>query len=729
MPASGLIVSPLCKYRTVIADNAARPAAPSNDSIDFSGAISHYVPYAAIRFRDGSDRVKNVPTILVSTCLVLAFLCGCSFRPEGTRTVQADDFLEPVATEENREVWRDIADLKERVEADFGNAELHRQLAVLYRLAGTPRSRVLSCDEIDKAISLDPRNPLLHVERGLTLVARRFAGEAEASFTRAAEIDPRCFDAWFQLGRLEQYEYYKTMCFVDHLTKAIEYFEKAYRIDKKNEDALENLAYLYSFRQMYQTGLKFGSRAVQYAPKSASAHLVCGMLYTKRKEFEKAQKEFSSAFLLMTEAARHPYEDISPLLPFDERELYLGVSDVKRQDWNRRFWIENDPTPATEINERMLEHYARVAIADRALSDERRNVRGSGTDRGSALIRFGLPDRKLYDLSGGTSGGWIVWQYAQGKGLFSLYFCDEFLNGDYHFPISDFYGTASLNMLNTIPQRYQFPIEYRPFPVAVAIAELRGGEERTRLEMSVAIPDSIGRTPGLSWDIFVTFFDSQWNRFSRDRISFKPDSLPVVAKVNGKFRVCNFSIEMLPRPLENTCVLEVVSDKDRRKGSQRNPIEIREMYGRSLKLSSIKLALPGEAGTCSRILDPIPLYRTKGTLCIAYEVYNLRVDANGLARYRLNYSIRKPGPEDEEEGEGIRKTLAYMWSSVKGTKGKEKPYIESSIEQSAHASTASDNLQIDIGALEKGKYVLFLGVEDLSAGTTAIESRIFTVSE
>jgi GWxTD domain-containing protein len=678
----------------------------------------------------GGDQLKRIPVIRISACIFLAFLCGCSFRPGGVRAVEENDFLEPpVAVEEKRVVWRNIADLKERVSEDFGNAELHRQLAVLYRLAGTPSARLLSSEEIDRAISLDPQNPILYVEQGLTLIARRFVGEAEVSFTRATQIDPRCFDAWFQLGRLEQYEYYKTMCFVDHLAKAVEFFEKAYRINKRNEETLENLAYLYSFRQMYQTGLKYGTRAVQYYPKSAAAHLVCGMLHTRRKDFEKAQKSFTSAFLLMTDEERRSYEDIAPLLQPDERDLYLSYSDVKRQDWNRRFWMENDPTPATELNERELEHYARVAVADKAFSDERRKARGSTTDRGVAAIRFGLPDRKLYDLGGGSSGGWIVWQYPTSKSYFNLYFQDEFLNGDYHFPITDYYGTVSLRMLNTIPQRYAFPIEYRPFSISLEIAELRGADERTRLEMSVAIPDSLKRTPGATWDIFVTFFDQQWNRFSRDRISFKPDSLPVIRKGTGGYLVSNFAIEMLPRPFECTCILEVVSDKDRCKGTRRNSLEIREMYGRSLKLSSIKFTLPDAGGSCSGILDPIPLYREKGRLCLAYEVYNLQVDGTGMSRYRLSYSIRKPGPNDEQSGEGVRKTLAYMWSSVKGQKGKDKPYIESSIEQSARASTAADNLQIDIGALEKGIYVLFLGVEDLSAGTTAVESRIFTVSE
>ncbi len=668
--------------------------------------------------------------LTISLVFLLLTSGGCSFRPGGTRAVEEDDFIEPVEIEGKREVWKDIAEMKERVDADYGNVELHRQLSVLYRLAGTPRARLLSSEEIDKAIALDPENPLLHVERGLTLVARRFVGEAEAALVRATQIDPKCFEAWFQLGRLEQYEYYKTMCFVDHLVKAIEYFEKAFRIDKKNEETLENLAYLYSCRQMYQTGLKYASRAVQYYPKSTEAQLACAMLYTRRKDFEKARTAYANAFLLMTDEERHPYDDISPLLDAEERELYLGCSDAKREDWNRRFWMENDPTPATEMNERQLEHFARVTIADKALSDERRNSRGALTDRGATLIRFGLPDQKLYDLgSSGTSGGWVVWQYAAGKGYFNMYFHDEFLNGDYHFPISDYYGEASLRLLNAVPQRYTFPIPYASFPISFEVAEFRGADDRTRLEMSVAIPDSLRRTPGASWDMFVTFFDGDWNRLSRDRLPLVTDSLPVIEKGGGRYRVSNFSIEMLPRPMECACVLEVVSDKDRRKGTRRIPIEIRDLYGRSLKISSIKLALPGAPGSCSTILDPIPLYREKSALCIAYEVYNLQLDAGGRSRYRVSYAIRKPPADDERTSESIKKTLAYMWSSMRGEKGKDKPYIESSIEQSVGAGTAADNLQIDIGALEKGVYMLVLGVEDLASGQVAAESRIFTISE
>lgn len=672
--------------------------------------------------------VKMSPRQCVALLFVL-LLCGCSFRPGGKRSVTEGDFIEPVSSPDNRQVTAQIDGLKDQVERDFKNPELHRQLAVAYRLAGTPHSRLLSSEEIDKAIALDARNPILYVEQGLTLIARRFVGQAEASFLHATQLDPNCFEAWFQLGRMEQYEYYKTMCFPSVLVKAIEYFETTYRLNRKDEETLVNLAFLHSFRRMYQTGLMYGTRAVMFHPKSVNAHLVCGMLYTKNNDFEKASKDFSAAFLLMSDEQRKPYESIAALLPLDERDLYLSSSKAKKEDWRRRLWAENDPTPATEVNERELEHFTRVVISDWTMSDERRNARGSDTDRGAAVIRYGLPDKKLYDLGTGTSGGWIVWQYNLPKGSFNLYFNDEFLNGDYHFPISDYYGGASLRILNTVPQRYEYPIKFTPFPLAVQIAERRGANERTRLEFSVAVPDSIRRAKSSSWDLFVTFFDSQWNRFSRDRLTLRPDSLPTIEKRIGRFVVCNFSLEMLPRELACTCILELVLDKDLRKGTGRYPLEIRDMYGRSLKLSNIKLTLPDPGGACTSVLDPIPLYPAKSKLCLSYELYNLTFDESNQAHYRLTYAIRNPGPSDAQSGATVQKTLLYMWWSMKGKKSDEKPYIESSIEQRARSSTVADNLQIDIGTLEPGTYVLSIDAQDLLTGMSVTDSRLFTVSE
>ena len=671
--------------------------------------------------------LEAAPRLFGTISLVLCLIPACALHPERKQTVEERDFIEYVPPEERRDLDERIAALSAEIEGDFKNAELHRRLSVLYRLQGTPRGRLLSSEEIDRAIMLDPGNAMYRVEKGLTLAARRFVGEAEAAFLEATRLDPRCSQAWFQLARLERDEYFRTMSHPDHLVKAIDLFGEALRRNRKDEETLLNLGFLHSFRQMHRTGLQYASRAALYHPRSARAHLLCGMLRTKLKLFDEAAASFADAFLLMSGDERKPYENIAPLLPRDERELYLSSLPAKRDDWNRRFWAEHDPTPATEVNERLLEHYARVLAADWALSNERIDLDGWESDRGAALIRFGPPDHAYYDLGSGTSGAWVVWSYTTPGGAMRLYFNDEFLNGDFHFPIGDHYGEVSRRILETAPQRYEYPLAYAAFPLGVEMAELRGADERTRIDFSLAIPDSMRAPSGGRWNLFLTFFDSEWSRFSRNRLTLRPDTLPVIDKPSGRYRVYSGAIEMLPRELGCTCVLELVSDADRKKAVRRYPLEMRAMHGRSLKLSSVRFAIKGDAG-CGDALDPVPLYARSEALCLGYEVYNLKAGADGIFRYRVTYAVRKPDAGDAGAPAGPRRTLAYMWDGIRGGKRGEKPYAEASFEQRADAPAVSDNLQIDLAALEPGVYLLVLLVEDLSTGESAGESRRFTVA-
>lgn len=60
----------------------------------------------------------------------------------------------------------------------------------------------------------------------------------------------------------------------------------------------------------------------------------------------------------------------------------------ERREWIERFWVDNDPTPATEINERRIEHEKRVSLARRLFGMKK----APGWDRrGETLIRYGMP--------------------------------------------------------------------------------------------------------------------------------------------------------------------------------------------------------------------------------------------------------------------------------------------------------------------------------------------------
>ena len=58
----------------------------------------------------------------------------------------------------------------------------------------------------------------------------------------------------------------------------------------------------------------------------------------------------------------------------------------------KRFWIERDPTPATLLNERLIEHWRRIADARRDFVYNHSSAYRTD-DRGTFFVKYGLPDR------------------------------------------------------------------------------------------------------------------------------------------------------------------------------------------------------------------------------------------------------------------------------------------------------------------------------------------------
>ena len=56
----------------------------------------------------------------------------------------------------------------------------------------------------------------------------------------------------------------------------------------------------------------------------------------------------------------------------------------------KRFWIERDPTPSTPVNERLIEHWRRVAQARREFVYDRSSPYGTD-DRGTFFVKYGAP--------------------------------------------------------------------------------------------------------------------------------------------------------------------------------------------------------------------------------------------------------------------------------------------------------------------------------------------------
>ena len=90
------------------------------------------------------------------------------------------------------------------------------------------------------------------------------------------------------------------------------------------------------------------------------------------------------------------------------------------------FWVRRDPTPGTEQNEALQEHWRRVRHAEKNFAT---NEHGWRTDRGKIYIRHGEPDETEIRSDPYVQGPYLVWRYYKENLTFVFY--DRFGLGEY----------------------------------------------------------------------------------------------------------------------------------------------------------------------------------------------------------------------------------------------------------------------------------------------------------
>lgn len=658
--------------------------------------------------------------LLLITVILLATSCGGMHQP----TLE-EDFIDTTDYELRECASDTIKAIEKTMMSSRNDPELYRRLAVCLRAQGTPESRLRSQEAIDKALELDPENPVYHVERGLTLYARQFTGDACSSLDHAVELDPGCFQAWYHKGRIEKDLYLRNMCSDRNLDNAIRYFRKANNIYGKHEETLFSLGLLQYLRERHDIASRCAQSGIGLFPEEPGFRLLSGTVALEQEDFETAVAEFDSALALMDPVTKNMYEDLTLLQPMEDRQSYWNLGVKSRAEFNRKFWVMNDPTPATEINERLLEHYSRIFLSNALLTNDRLEILGIESARGRALVSYGLPPVMLLNIGSGVDGPFVVWSYIQGNQMFLLYFQDEFLNGNYHIPIDPkFYQYAMITegILQNIPQMYDFPVEYERIPVAAEFVQFRGTLDNTRLDLAVALQDSVLDHTGGKYKLDFILFDNDWNVFLTKQITFDPAGLLRIAKPSGGWRILPFSLDLPPLQLESSFAFEITGGSPPGRAVYRSPLMIRDLTGGHLSLSGIRFALRNSDGKCTPLIDPLPSYGTGASLCVSYEIYNLKWGADNTAKYRVTWSVTSA-----DQSDGPSSTWEWIAASVRGSEPEKQVYLSSSIEQSSNERSRSDGLMLDVSPLEPGRYRLILDIEDLVAGFKVSGSRSFAI--
>ena len=112
-----------------------------------------------------------------------------------------------------------------------------------------------------------------------------------------------------------------------------------------------------------------------------------------------------------TKDIENEVERIAPLLNKDMQKTWQSL--LKKDDPQlfieiKSFWVNKDPTPTTATNERLLEHWQRIAHARKNFRNSKNTVYGTD-DRGLIYVKYGEPERIVRGSLGSRRGSFKRW--------------------------------------------------------------------------------------------------------------------------------------------------------------------------------------------------------------------------------------------------------------------------------------------------------------------------------
>lgn len=172
----------------------------------------------------------------------------------------------------------------------------------------------------------------------------------------------------------------------------------------------------------------------QAALKSAESTCNSHTLFAPPVDAEFASKDFYSLLdSLIAETPETQQQlaclrtEVTELLTDKEERQYKALpTNQARAAFLKRFWLSQDPTPATVANERLIEHYERLFYAREHFS-----YPGSlgYDDRGKIYIKYGPPDEVVEDGINFNTLPFTTWAYYNLGAPICFDFIDSGVNG------------------------------------------------------------------------------------------------------------------------------------------------------------------------------------------------------------------------------------------------------------------------------------------------------------
>ena len=657
-----------------------------------------------------------------------------------------------------------IGALQRAVQEDRSFAAAYHELGLTYADLGTVHARMQATNALRQAIRLDAGNVLYRLDMAKLALRKEMRGEANAYFNSVLDLDPLNAEAHYRLGLYEEQNmlWFKDLVnpkehliikFDDEAQKrtrrARDHFRQAIKGDPDFKPPYYQLAFIDFELSRYDSMIVFLETALRHYPNEKNFYLFRGLAYHRKHMFITAQRSFDQARKLMTPEELAHVESLRPLLSPAAEAAYNSLKGPDKAAYESAFWKQRDPLFLTSFNERLLEHYTRLAYVNMRYGDLEKGLDGWDTDQGRTYLRFGPPklkyrtrpsaDASFQRTSMTNQRPWLnsskeTWEYDG----FKITFEDEFVRRKFKFQRTFDPGKDSKllynRMIETRPEIYDDDLGRTRFEIPVAITQFRGRGGATRLELFYGL--DAHRITLFQYDNLVKvkvrqgffLFDNDWNEVQRN-VKLSHRSLENGRKIGGEIvKLDRFHTEVMPGQYH--MAFEIMDEDSRNFATVRDTIVVQDFSGSNLALSSILLADRVAPDTSTspyrfgdlRVLPNLAQSFPVDSLIFTYfEVYNLALDNAGASRYDIETTVEPIG----EMGllSQFATKVTSLFGSSAGTTG------EVSITHEYFGSSRTEHIYnaFQMQGAPAGEYRLQIKVTDRIAGAVVVEKKVLTL--
>lgn len=635
-------------------------------------------------------------------------------------------------------------------------------------------------DKLERALDLDPNNPLYLLELGRLRLKTPFLRiEAERLFAKAQRAARARGDARllavveYELGLVSARrfnalrhrriltgtttsldfesaanDWHYIRDFLDQRTapvadagdidrlKAEEHFHAALAADSSHEGAAADLLAL-----LYESGrgaemLPLATTLAHRQPAAPRTWMALGLALYARDRLEESAVAFDSALALLPAPVRREMIDVTQWLRPDDAAHLATVPAAEREATEQAWWRSADPLALTPVNEARVVLLARVAYADLRFTSEEAQLPGWRTDRGQVWIRYGAPGviatlaPETQDVNGAESMARVitVWWYPASSLRFVF-------RGPPAINAASFAGNFRAyadNARRIIPMSLDdVHATLRLDTVAVQVARFRG-TSGTRVELFAQIPTDrmladVDLSPALVEGGFAFGDDAAQRTPQMIR-----DSMRVAAGASANPLRRSWARTVTPGR-EYAYRIEARQPDTGRGARGDGTLGVMPMGAAgSPDMSDLVIAdritTEGEPVTreAFRIdANPAMRFTARDTVALYWETYNAGALADGAARLRVRVTVRILSID---RGRSFSARVIGGIADAVGLSAVGDEQVSIAYErQVAAGATVPHQLALGLGDAPAGRYALTLEVTDLSSGRATRTERILTL--